>query len=343
MEEKADVKRLRVGVVGLRFGEHHVRTLVDMEDVELVAVADRNGHDRGSGALARHYGARYYHDGIEMLEQEELDAVSLCVSPRAREALVVRAAQLGVPMFVEKPWATDVTQARRLAEVCREHEAMVMVGFSFRYHPAIVRLRELIESELGTVWMLNGEYVFNWIPPQDNWLWDPQNGNGFFNENSCHLFDSVCFLLGRPISVMAEGGAFTGSPSEDSAALSLRFESGAIAALTIGGIGTKAFRRFPRIDVVTERGQASLRGSDHIWNELSWSTRTDEHIKSLGAPPELLGRTRYTDAMRHFFACVRSGEKPSATIEDGVRSVALAAAIYESARTGKKVPLEDAF
>ena len=335
------MERLRIGVVGLRFGEHHVRTLVDMDDVELVAVADRNSRPGGVEALARALGARVYRDGVEMMEREKLDAVTLCVSPRAREALVEAAARLGIPMFVEKPWATDLDQARRLPDVCRRHRATVMVGFSFRFHPAIVRLRQLIESDLGTPWMLNGQYVFDWIPPRDSWLWDPQNGNGFFNENSCHLFDSVCYLLGRPVSVTAEGGSFTGSPSEDAAALTLRFESGAIAALTVGGIGVKGFRRFPRIDVVTERGQAALRGLEHMWTELTWTLRGDPRVQSVVSPPELLGKTRYTDALRHFVACVRSGEQPSAGIEDGMRTVALAEAVYESARTGTKVNIKE--
>ena len=178
------MSKIRIGVIGLGFGQNHVRTLANMEDAQLVAVADRHPNVPGGiEAYAASYGARAYRDGIEMIEREELDAVSICTSPRTRAALIEAAADAGLPMFIEKPWATNLAHAKHLAQLCHDHEATVMVAFSFRFHPAIVQLHELIDGDLGSPWMLNGEYVFNWVPPDEAWLWDPQNGNGFFNSS----------------------------------------------------------------------------------------------------------------------------------------------------------------
>jgi predicted dehydrogenase len=214
-----------------------------------------------------------------------------------------------------------------------------MPAFSFRFHPAIVKLRELMDGDLGAGWMLNGEYVFNWTPAPNSWLWDPHNGNGFFNENSCHLFDAVCYLLGNPLSVMAEAINPFGSPSEHAAAITLRFAGGAVASLTVGGIGAGAYHDSPRIDLVTVNGQARLSGREHIWERLSWATRTSPEVHDLTWPPESLGNTRYTYALRHFIECLRTGQQPSISIEDGAKIVALAMAVYESARTGKRVEI----
>ena len=327
---------LKWGVIGLGFGQHHVRTLVNMAQVDLVAVADRNPDVPGGlEAYAVQYGVRAYRDGIKMIENEELDAVSLCVSPRSREAPLELAVSRGIPVVVEKPWASDLSQARRLADLCRGQR--VMVAFSFRFLPAIVKLRELMDAELGKGWLLNGQYVFRWTPPPIHWLWNPENGNGFFNENSCHLFDSVCYLMGRPVTVSAEASNFTGSPSEEAASVTMTFDNGATAALTIGGLGAEGFMDFPRIDLVTANGQAHLSGRHHIWEQLSWAVRGDEVIHRLTAPPETLGRTRYTCAFEHFIDCVEKGESPTAAVEDGVAAVAVAMAVYESARSGKKV------
>jgi predicted dehydrogenase len=337
---------IRIGVIGLRFGRHHVRTLANMEDVQVVAVADRNpdpalrGAPGGLEAYAASYGATAYHDGLEMIEREELDAVSICTAPRSRAPLIEAAADAGLPMFVEKPWAADVGQAEQLARLCRDHEATVMVAFSFRFHPAIVRLRELLDGELGSPWLVNGEYVFNWVPPAGHWLWDPGNGNGFFNENSCHLFDALCYLLGDPVSAMAEAINPMGAPSENAAAIALRFADGAIAALTVGGVGAGAFREFPRLEVVTANGQARLYGREHMWDRLQWATREGDAVQQIIRPPEALGSTRYTHAFQHFFDCIRAGVQPSVGVEDGVKAVALAMAVYESARTGNKVDIE---
>ena len=334
------MNRIRIGVVGLRFGQHHVRTLANMDEAQLVAVADRHfGLPGGLEAYAARYGARAYHDGVEMIEAEELDALSICASPRGREALLEHGARKGLALFVEKPWASDLADAQRLAQVCVAHDATVMVGFSFRFHPAIAQLRELIDAELGAPWLLNGEYLFNWRPPDDSWLWDPANGNGFFNENSCHLFDAVCYLLGNPTWLTAEAINPLGTPAEHAAVVTLRFESGAVAALTVGGIGTGAMRAFPRLDLVAAHGQAHLTGHDHVWDQLSWCTRGESALRSILRPPEALGKTRYTDAFGHFFHCIRTGQRPSVGVKDGVRAVAIAMAVTESARTGRRVAL----
>jgi predicted dehydrogenase len=333
--------KIRIGVVGLGFGKHHVRTLANMEDAELVAVADRRPDVPGGlKAYAAHYGACAYRDGVTMIEQEDLDAVSLCTSPRTRAPLIEAAARKDVALFVEKPWATDVAHAQELARLCEAVDAPVMVAFSFRYHPAIVQLRALMNGDLGPGWMLNGQYVFSWTPPGGGWLWDPENGGGFFNENSCHLFDAVCYLLGDPVSVTAEAINPMAMPSEHAAALSIRFASGAVAALTIGGIAAGAYHAYPRIEVITHHGQARLSGRDHIWERVSWAGRDDNAVHEIVASPEALGATRYTHAFRHFFDCIRTGQAPSCGAADGIRTVALAMAVYESARTGKKVILD---
>ena len=332
--------KIRIGVVGLRFGQHHVRTLANMGEAELVAVADSNPSlPEGLDGFAAGYGARSYRDGIEMMEREELDAVSLCVSPARREELIDAATSREIPLFVEKPWAADLAQGQRLAAICREREATVMTAFSFRFLPAIVRLQALMAGELGPGWMLNGSYVFGWLPPAEHWLWDPEKGGGFFNENSCHLFDAVCALMGDPVALTAEVGNFAGSPSAEAGAIVIRFASGGIAALTCGGVGGGGERDFPRLELVTANGQARLAGREHIWEELSWTTRDGDQVHRVKLPSEGLGDTRYTRALRHFFECLRTGQKPEATVEDGVRSVALAMGVYESARTGGKVEL----
>jgi predicted dehydrogenase len=214
-----------------------------------------------------------------------------------------------------------------------------MVGFSFRFHPVFVKLQQLLVSELGPPWLLNGHYAFSWRPEAASWLWSPDNGGGFFNENSCHLFDAVCSLLGEPRSVMAAAETHWSAPSENAAAITIRFDNGALAALTVGGVAVSAYRDFPRIEVIAANGQAQLRGREHIWESLTWSPRNSDEVRTVTISPEALGNTRYTHAFRHFFTCIRGGQPPSATISEGVRSVALAAAVYESARTGRNVTL----
>jgi predicted dehydrogenase len=331
------VAPLRLGVIGLGFGEYHVRTIATLEGAVIGAVADteRPRVDR----IAALYGAAGYRDGLEMMKSEKLDAVSICVSPKFREPLITYAAENKIPMFIEKPWATNTEQALRFRDMCSELQAKVLMGFSFRFHPAVQKLLSLVDGELGKGWLANGEYVFEFLPPETAWLWDPENGNGIFNENSCHLFDVLCSVMGRPESLFAHGGTFVGRPSEEAAAVSFRFEGGGTAAVTIGGLGASPFRRFPRLDVCTEKGRAELSGSHHTWQRLDWGMRGDSEMRSMAAPPEELGSTRYTHAFSHFLDIIRGEVDPIATIDDGILSVSIAEAVYHSIRTREPVDL----
>jgi predicted dehydrogenase len=331
------MNKIRIGVIGLNFGKHHVRTLANMENAELVAIADLTSVDLNT--FASKYNAKPYRDGLEMMEREKLDAVTIATSPKFRTKLITHAAENHIAMFVEKPWAVNLEHAQKLADICRNYNATVMVAFSFRYHPAIVKLRSLMDGALGTGLLLNGEYIFGWVPPSEHWLWDPANGNGFFNENSCHLFDAVNFLLGEPVSLSAEAISPLQRPTAQGAVVTLRYANGAIACLSIGCLGAGAFHDFPRIDIKTTYGQASLSGRDHIWESLTWATRDELAAHQIIAPPEALGNTRYTYAMQHFIDCVRNGSPPLSCIEDGVKTVAMAMAVYEAARTGQKIKL----
>jgi scyllo-inositol 2-dehydrogenase (NAD+) len=213
-----------------------------------------------------------------------------------------------------------------------------MLGFSFRYHPVIRKLRELVGNELGEPRMLAGRYVFDWLPPAEGWMWDPDNGNGFFNENSCHLFDAVCSLMGRPSRVFCESGRLENRPMADSGVVTMRFESGAIASLTVGGIGTNGLDDYPRIDLFAADGQAALLGHDHVWQSLSWADATGTH--SFTQSPERIAETRYSDAFSHFFDCIRENRTPETDVEAGVLAVEIAMAVTESARTDRPVSLE---
>jgi predicted dehydrogenase len=105
-------------------------------------------------------------------------------------------------------------------------------------------------------------------------------------------------------------------------------------------MGAGAFHDFPRIDIKTTYGQASLYGRDHIWESLTWATRDELAAYQMTAPPEALGNTRYTYAMQHFIDCIRSDSPPLSSIDDGVKTVAMAMAVYEAASTGIKITLK---
>ena len=333
-------EKLRTAVVGLGFGEHHVRTIANLTDADLVAVADFDEARRTGIASA--YRCAAYADAEKMIDEMELDALSVCVSPVYREPVLRAAADRGIAVFVEKPWASNGEHASKLASVCAANPAPVMTGFSFRFHPVVRRALELVPDELGSVTLGSGAYVFNWLPAGNAWLWDPGNGGGFFNENSCHLFDVVCALAGRPVEVFGYGIRQPDRPSEKAAAVAMRFASGGAVNLTLGGIGVSGQAGYPWFELFASSGYLRLTGETHVWRRLEWASSSDGELSQLTAASEQLGRTRYSDALEHFYRCVRDRSAPKATVQDGVLMVLIADALRESFATGRPVAIPDA-
>ena len=325
---------MRIGVAGLGFGLNLLKTLLVRDDCAVAAVADHFPERR---AFAEARGLPAYADAATMIRKAGLDAVVLASAPHVRGAGLDAALEAGLPAFVEKPLAATPEQARELVARCEGRP--VMMGFSFRFHRPVQRLLAEVGGALGPGQVLNAEYLFDWLPPAENWLWDPEKGGGFFNENSCHLLDVVTALMGRPEAVSAFGFDDGARPSATAAALTLSFPGGGVAALTLGGRGTAAFGDFPKLDIACANGQARMRGRQHMWTGLAWAERGGE-VRTLAYEPEALGRTRYSDALDHFLAAIRDDRPFDATPEDGALAVDVADAIHRSIGSGSTVTLK---
>lgn len=321
---------MRIGIAGLGFGANLLNTLLLREDCTVAAVADHFEARRG---FAKARGIPCYDDGAAMVREAALDAVVIASAPHVRAPVLDAALEAELPVFMEKPLAGTVAQAEEIAARCKGR--LVMLGFSFRFHAPVRALAERLKSgALGTPRLLNGSYVFDWLPDGDGWLWRPDQGGGFFTENSCHLFDVVTTLMGRPTRVFAEGVNDGLRPSATGAAVTLRFENGGTAALSVGGIGTGGHEDFPRIELMCSGGQAHLTGRQHMWTGLRWGARGGE-IHAMSHEPESLHRSRYSEAFDHFIARAKDGGDFDATPEDGVQAVRIAAAIYRAIDSGQ--------
>lgn len=336
---KEPIKPLRFGLVGLRFGRYHARTLTGLPGIELAAVADRDATPADIASMAIPSGVAIFNDAQRMMDEAQLDAVVLAVSPKFREGLLQLCVERNLPCFVEKPWAGNPAQARKLAALAAPLEDRIMSGFSFRFHPVVRKLKALLEGELGAPWMGNGDYAFNWNLGPEGWLWEANGGGGVFNENSCHLFDIICHLFGRPSSVQATTHNPRGLPSAELGGVLLNFPSGAFVSMTLGGLGAAPFSDSPRLDLVTANGRACMTGRGHIWESLTWARRDASHLSRIEAPTEILGNTRYGEALVHFAQSIRAGKRPEATIQDGILAVDVADAVYRAAASGERIDI----
>ena len=149
------MRSVRVGVVGCGwFGAAHAR-VYRAAGADLVAVADVDGER--AKRLGEVYRANYYSDYRRMLDLEDLDAVSVVVTPQNLAEVAVDAMERGISVLIEKPMAVSREQLEKLMKTYHNSGVIAMPGFIELFNPGYGKLREIVESgAVGEVLMISG-------------------------------------------------------------------------------------------------------------------------------------------------------------------------------------------
>lgn len=229
------MRRLRVGCVGTGFiAGKHLAALSTFDDVDVVAVAD-TVEQRAAAAASAHE-ARFYTDGVDLVESEDLDAVWFCVPPFAHGPLEEAAVRRDLPFFVEKPLAHDYATAERVAGLVEGVGLLTAVGYHWRYLDLVQKVREFVQDRPPL--LLTG-YWLDSTPPVPWWVRRGQSG-GQLVEQTTHVFDLARLLVGEVSDLVTAHvpavGTGVGQGSDDlvplASAVSMRFESGAVGSVS---------------------------------------------------------------------------------------------------------------
>jgi predicted dehydrogenase len=221
---------IAVAIVGAgRMGKAHASNLAGIPEARIVGVADfvRDA----ATALAAGSGAAAFTDYQEMLARLRPDLVYFCTPASDHADQIVHAAEQGVNIFVEKPLATTVNEAKAAVAAVEQHGVLCTVGYQWRYSPTTNVAREALGDLPIT--LLGGWWY--WTIPLVGWIKDKRLGGGQIFDQSTHVLDLMRFLAGDVSSIYA---AYTRNaipeadlPNWDAYALTLRFAQGAVGSL----------------------------------------------------------------------------------------------------------------
>lgn len=329
------MQTLKTAVIGLGIGKHHAMVLSQMEGIELVAVADLKRDI--TSHLADQLDVDGYLDGMQMLEEEALDFVCLCVPPAAHLRFTREAAKRGIHVFCEKPMAPSLPDCDGMIDICHKNEVKLMIGQKKRFSPAFQFIKEKTQGEFGPIRWASLRYACGRVGM--DWFWDEDNGGGPLLENSVHAFDMLRFLIGEVDEVHAMGGnAFNEdrAPQLDTAAVTLRFDGGAVASVGCGQAWEWGFAQ-ENSYFAHDKAVVELVGTFDNPEHLHYVLRSDpdETIK-LDRPEHDL----FELELDHFAQCIRGGTVPLVTGQEGRKSIAVCLAVKESVRTGETVSPE---
>jgi predicted dehydrogenase len=342
-------QKVRVGLVGSQFiTTIHAEAIQRCADAELYAVASPTpGHAED---FARKTGIPHsFTDSQKMFELDELDLVVVGSPNHTHAAVTVAAAAAGKHVVCEKPLAMNLAEADQMIAACQQAKVQLMYAEELCFAPKYVRLKQLLdEGALGKPVLIKQSEKHD--GPHAPHFWDVQRaGGGVTMDMGCHAIEFFRWMLGRPpiTSVYAQMGTYVHPDKtlgDDNAILILEFANGAL------GLAEESWTKHggmdDRAEVHGSKGVAYadlLHGNaieaystvgygyavEKAGSTVGWSFPIYEEIWNYG----------FVQEMAHFVDCVKHRKPAAVTGADGRVVLEAIFAAYESARTGRKVPL----
>lgn len=318
-------------------GRRHLRNLIALGEKDIVLLRTRKAtlpDDELEGYPVET-------DVQEALKKHKPDAVIISNPTACHLDVAIPAAEAGCALLLEKPLSHSMQRLDQLEEAVRKSGAKVLTAFQFRFHPGLVRAKQLIEAgEIGRILSAHvhyGEYLPAWHPWEDyrkGYAARADLGGGVVL-TQCHSLDYLPWLVGKVTSLWA----FTGKLSdlevdvEDTAKIGLRFADGGLGSLHLD------YNRQPTVHTFDVAGtQGTIK-----WDLTDGATRIYRMEKKdwevYPLPAEWERNVMFVEQMEHFVAVVRGESEPSCTLQDGIRVQQLVEAVHESQRSGRVVDL----
>lgn len=325
----AGERPVRVAVAGLGYwGPNLARNLAAIDGCELAWLCDASQEAR-ERMTAAFPGARATADLDEVLGDETVDAVVLATPVPTHADLATAVLRAGKHCFVEKPLATSGADAQRVLDAAGETGRILMVGHLLEYHPAVQRLKELIDAdELGGLYYMYGNRLnLGQLRADENALWSL----------GAHDVSVALHLIGEePVECVAQGVSYVRQPVQDVVFCFLRFPSGVVAHLHLSWLDPHKERR---ITVVGSRRMATfddmlIEGKLTVYDKgfdedtSSWG----EYIARSGDTfsPRIPNREPLRLECEHFIDCIRTGSTPRSDGASGLRVVRVLEALQRS-------------
>lgn len=224
---------VRVGIIGAGWiATQHVATLRRLGGAEVVAVCDVD--EVRAKELAG--GAATYTDWRQLIASEKPDAIFVCVPPLAHKEVTIAALVQGIHVYLEKPIARGIEDARAIVDAAARSEAVCAVGYQWRGVEVLDDLREaLAGQEIGM------QIGISFGPTKSRpWFLDRAQGGGNLLERASHTIDLERAIGGEVVAVKAAASKVLLAQSQgergdidDAAALVLHFADGALGAIQI--------------------------------------------------------------------------------------------------------------
>jgi predicted dehydrogenase len=347
--------RVRIAVAGAGvIGQRHIEEIGKCADAALAAIVDVSPR---AADVARSTGVPLHPSLDALLAKDKPDGVVLATPNQLHVEQGLQCIAAGVPVLIEKPLAHVYAEGMKLCEAAERAHAKVLVGHHRRHSPILHKAVEIVRSGvLGPLVGVLGSAVF-YKPETEGYFdgpneWRRKPGGGPILLNLIHEIGNLRAMVGEIVAVQAfASNATRGFEVEDTVAINLRFDNGALGAFLLSDTGAspksweqtsqedKAYPTYADEDAYTIVGAKGSLGVPTMRIHYYESIEDRSWFKPFRTRTETLERADpLALQIRHFVAVIRGEQAPLVTCRDGLMNLRVTDAISEAARTGRMVP-----
>jgi UDP-2-acetamido-3-amino-2,3-dideoxy-glucuronate N-acetyltransferase len=250
----------------------------------------------------------------EVLCHEDIKAVVVATPAETHFTVSHKALSVGKHVFVEKPLALTEKEGQQLVKLAEQNELILMVGHILHYHPALIKLKELINSgELGKIqYLYSNRLNIGKIRNEENILWS----------FAPHDISVILMLLGEmPESVYATGGSYLQRKIPDTTLTTMDFPSGVKAHIFVSWLHPYTEQK---LVVVGDKKMAVF---DDVSKEklllyhhrIDWLDRIPVASKEEAEVVPVPKEEPLKAECRHFLECIENKQQPRTDGQEGLR------------------------
>ena len=321
---------LKMAVIGVgSMGRNHARVLMDIPDVQMVGIADKNVIN--AHIVADKYKVPVYEDHNQLFNECSPDAVIIAVPTTLHREIAIDAIKKGIHVLIEKPIAATIEDAEEIIQTADQYHVIVAVGHIERFNPAVIELKRRIDAgELGQIFMIHARR----LSPYPRRISDV----GVAKDLATHELDMMRYLTGEEVvHLSAEISKVMQSPNEDIVFGLLRFQNGILGILDVNWVTPTTVRE------LTITGEKGMFVVNYLSQELFfhenpasrqplegtvWDFTVDAgHMTKF----QINKREPLRSELESFINAVRTGGKPLINGYDGLATLKL---VYQITNNG---------
>jgi len=322
---------IKIGVLGAGYwGKNLVRNFAELGSLH--AVCDSN-EDVLENYKKQYSGVELYRDADVLIKDQNVDGVVIATPAETHFKLAKQALLGGKDVFIEKPIALNYRDGEELVSIAEEKKLILMVGHILEYHPAVVKLKEIIEKgEAGKIlYVYSNRLNLGKFRTEENILWS----------FAPHDISVILRLLGEmPTSVFTHGGNYLNKNIADVTVTNLSFSSGVKAHIYVSWLHPY---KEQRLVVVGDKRMIVFNDVDpdhklvSYSHKIDWIDRHPVPHKEMAEPIEFENSEPLKNECRHFLDCLESRKTPRTDGRNGLRVLRVLEASQRSLEESEKV------